>query len=136
MAAIVVTAAEVLPTATTTKQTVIFGGTITAGMWLYLDTTDNTYKAADADALASAKVAGMALCSGGDGQYGVIATGGAVDPGGTVAVGEPYFLHTDAGGFGVRGELTSGDFATYLGYATTAAVFNIQIQIATVALAA
>lgn len=136
MSAISVTAANVIPASNAKIERVTAGAAITAGQLVYLDSTDgNSAKAADADAAASAVVKGIALNGAADGQPLNVQTGGDLNPGGTLAVGEAYFLHTTAGGFGVRSELSSGDYATFIGIATTTSNLSLGIKVATAALA-
>lgn len=100
------------------KDTGRAGGTITPGMPVYKDTTDNNdLKAADASASASAEFAGFALNSAADGQpleygYGE----GTLTVGGTgVSVGATYVVSATAGGIAPEGDIGSGEFMTYLG---------------------
>ena len=79
MAALSITAAQVLLAQGATKQ-VIFGATITAGQSLYFDAASGKWKLAQADGTAAEAGAdgyGIALCGGADGQQGVVALPGA-----------------------------------------------------------
>lgn len=136
MPAITITPANVQPTATTQMRTVTLGSAVTAGQAVYKDAATQTYKLADADSAASALVEGITLGAGDIGQKCVIATGGDIDIGATLAVGEPYFLHTTAGGIGVRSELLAGDFPSFIGHATAADNLKLAIANSTTALAA
>ncbi len=66
MAAFSITAANVLPSASATIFTGTAGATITQGQPLYLDTTSNSYKLANA--LTNSLVAGVALVGASNGQ--------------------------------------------------------------------
>ena len=127
MADISVTAANVKKGSGATTITGTAGETITAGQVLYLDTADNEYKKADADASASAVAAGIALCGAADGQPIIIQTGGNINIGGTVTVGEIYVVSATAGGVAPEGDLTTGNYVTVLGIGTTTA--NIALKI-------
>ena len=128
MAALNPTEAEVLVISGSIKRCV-FGGSVTQGMALYKDTSDNNhFKPADADVEASAVVEGIALCAGEDGQEGTyLANGGVIDLGVALTVGTFYYLGLGAGEIGPLGDLSSGDYITLLGYALTAD--NLQLHI-------
>jgi hypothetical protein len=92
------------------------GGTITAGMPVYKDTTDSNHlKAADADAAASAVLAGVALHGAADGQPLTYAKPGAtIDWGATLTKATLYVVSTTAGGVAPAADLGSGDYITGL----------------------
>ena len=129
MATVTVTAAEVLPTATTEKEVGIAGETLTAGMSVYKKSSDaNAWWKADADTAAEAQAGGIALCGASDGQYVVVATDGDIDPGFTCTVGETYIVAADvAGGIAPIGDLLAGDYATILGVATSASNLKLNV---------
>lgn len=136
MADITVTAANVKigTSATTTLRTVLYGDTITQGQPVYSDTTDSDkYKRADADVLATAVAAGVALTPGVSGDYGVIVTDGPFVPGATLTVGATYVVSTNPGGIAPIADLASGDFTTILGVATTAAILDLDLYVSGVA---
>ena len=104
------------------KDTGIAGDTITPGMPLYKDTTDNNdLKPADADVLASSIFAGFALNSAVHGQPVEFGYGeGTLTVGGTgVSVGATYVVSTGAGGIAPEADLSTGDFMTFLGFGAT-----------------
>lgn len=109
------TAANVQPGANAVLEPITFGGTVTAGMPLYKDTSDNKWKPADADAEASSMARCIAMCGGADGQRGIGQFAGDFNPGATVAVGETYVVSTTAGGIAPEADLLSGDFNTVIG---------------------
>ena len=134
MAALTQTAANVKLGGTgTLKAEVTAGETISQGMPVYLKTSDGKYWKADADTAAEALVAGIALTPGVANDQIMIVKGGPMNVGGTLTVGMGYYVHTTAGAMGEIGELASGDFPTFLGFATTAAILQVQIVVATVA---
>lgn len=95
MADVTITAASVKPGANAQKQRVTLGATVTQGMALYLDTSDNKYKIADCTtSLATAAVVGIALTAGADGQPGVIQTDGYVTTGTDLTANTIYVLST------------------------------------------
>ena len=130
MAALTITAGNVLQAAGATTEVVTLGGTVTQGQAVYEDTTTGTYKLADAnDTVATSIIAGVSLTSGVATQKAVIVTGGNYNPGATVAVGTIYALD----GAGVAGaiapvaDLGTGDWVSILGIATTTS--NILLKI-------
>jgi hypothetical protein len=77
MADVTFTAASVLPGTNAQLADVNYGATLTQGLIVYLDTSDGEYKIADCTtSTTTANVAGVAMVAGGDGQRGVIQTGG------------------------------------------------------------
>jgi hypothetical protein len=92
------------------------GGTITAGMPLYKDTTDgNALKPGDASAAASAAFAGIALNGAADGQPVAYAKPGAtINWGATLAKGTLYVISATAGGVAPVADLASGEYITAL----------------------
>lgn len=110
------------------------GATIVAGQAVYLDIATNTYKLADAGALATAALAGFALTGASSGQPVKILTGGALTATGLTA-GEAYFLNTTAGSIGLYADLTGNtDYITYVGTASTTTVMSVNIHVSGVKL--
>lgn len=116
MVDVTITAANVLPTTTTIKRQVTAGATLTAGTPVYEDSTDAyQVKAADCTtSAATAKVAGILLGGGADGQPVLIATGGEIDPGFTATEGVVYVL-SEAGGIAPVADLATNDYVTVIG---------------------
>ena len=122
MADISVTAANVALVSGNQKHGTA-GGTITAGMPVYLKSADSELYAAycDVDA-ATATVVGIALNNASDGQplsYAV--PGSVVNMGATLTVGEIYVLSGTAGGVAPEADLASDDYVVILGVGITAA---------------
>lgn len=131
MTDISVTPANVVASTGAQKKTLLAGGTITAGMAVYFDSsvTPPTVKAADADATAlTADAKGIALNGGSVGQPITVQTGGRINPGGTVVVGEIYVVSGAAGGIAPEGDLAAGDWVTVLGIGVTAALIDLNIH--------
>lgn len=116
MADATVTAASVATTSTTLTRAVQWGGTITAGMAVYEDSSDNNdAKAADCTtSAATAACKGIALNGGADGQPGDIAVGGELDPGFTATEGVIYVL-SEAGAICPSADLLTDDYVTIIG---------------------
>lgn len=111
----------VRPTVNTRVSVVQYGATIVAGNSLYLDTTDNKYKLADANGLVgTAAAVAIAMTPGADTEYGVVALDGPVIlVGTTMAVGEPYAVSATAGAIAPETDLTTDDWVTRMGTAKT-----------------
>lgn len=136
MAALVQTAANVLEGTTgVRKSTGTAGGTVTAGMPVYKDLTDsNKLKAARANAVATAVVAGIALNGASAGQPLVYQTAGEINLGATLVVGESYYLSDAVAGQIVPvADLGVGDFPTFLGTAESTSILNLDIHVGGVA---
>jgi len=121
----------VRPTANTVpSQPVFYGGTLAAGIPVYLDTADSKHKAADNDASATtAKVAGITITPGVDGGYGYIAKQGSIIlVGTTMAVGTSYYLGATAGEIVPEADLGTADYVTKIGTAATATQLDLDIR--------
>lgn len=104
----------------------IAGATITAGMPVYLDSTDgNSVKPADASTLVTAAVAGIALNGGADGQpIEYVTRDSALNVGATLAVGQTYVASATAGAIALESDILSTEFVTILGIANTTSAMN------------
>ncbi|MCZ2097738.1 MAG: hypothetical protein LC121_16005 [Anaerolineae bacterium] len=132
MAAVALTA----PTPGTGAQTQwgTAGATIVAGQAVYLDSSTNTYKLADAGAATTDAMAGFALTGASSGQPVKVLTAGAMNATGLTA-GEAYFLNTTAGSIGLYADLTGGtDYITYVGTASTTTAMVVDIHVSSVQL--
>lgn len=121
MADLSVVAADVLPVLNTTIMRGTAGATITAGQALYLNTSTGRYVQAQADDAATDHVVGIAAHGASNGQPIQIITGGTVDLGVTLTVGEIYVLSASAaGGIAPESDLTSTNYVSVIGVAQTA----------------
>jgi hypothetical protein len=129
MAELAVTPANILKTTTTAIAEGIAGGTLTAGMAIYIDTAaSGVIKACDADALASSICAGIALHAASPGQPIKYATSGDLTFS-TMAVGTVYFVAiTTAGSLCESSDISTGDYVSIVGVATTATNLKLGIN--------
>lgn len=129
MADLTITAANVVAASDATKEAGTAGATITAGQVVYRDSSDGKYKLADADSatVAARSPRGIALHGASDGQPLDILRSGNITIGATVTGGVAYYLSPTAGGICPVADLLTGDYATFLGIATTASVLKINI---------
>ena len=118
MADLSITAGDVLKiTSTANIFDGISGGTITAGMACYVDSTDSDkVKPADADSSSlTASVKGVALNGASSGQPVRVQLDGTIDIGATVTQGEIYVLSGNAGGIAPEADLATGDYVSIIG---------------------
>lgn len=137
MADLTITATSVLAGGNAQTLDGTAGATITAGQVVYLDSTTGTYKLADNDSATAAvrSPAGIALNGAATGQPVEVLTSGNITIGATVTAGVAYYLSSTAGGICPVADLGTGDYPTFLGFATTAAIINVRIVESGVALA-
>ena len=133
MANLTITAANVAPGTGAKTKSGTAGAAITQGQPVYLDASTITLFPADADVLASAAVIGVALNAASTGQPVTYQTSGPITIGATVVVGTAYYASTTAGSVCLESDLASGDFATFIGFATSTTVINVDIKAAGVA---
>lgn len=111
------------------------GEVIDPGDNVYLEAATKKYKKgiATAEAMAQCKGIAMSYCPS-DGDYFIVAKGGDVDIGATLAVGENYVVSSNAAGkIAPEGDLGSGNFPTTLGRAVAANKLRLKIDISGVA---
>ena len=126
MADITVTAANVV-LVSGSIQHVTAGAAITPGQPVYKDLDDgDDHKPCDADASATAVIAGIALHASEDKQPLAIQTGGTINIGGTVVVGEVYCVSSVVGGVAPDVDVASGEYRTIIGVGVTSA--NIELR--------
>lgn len=110
------------------------GVAVAAGQWVYYDSATATYKLADADALATAAVVGVALGDAGIGENFVLLVDGEYDPGVSLTPGLIYVLSDTAGAIAPIddqvGASGTGDFVSMVGRGNTAGNLAIDINIA------
>jgi hypothetical protein len=133
MAVLTITAANVAKGARTNTKSGTAGAAITQGQPVYVDATTSNVFPADADVLTSAAVVGIALNAASTGQPVTYQTSGPITIGATVVTGTAYYASTTAGGICLESDLASGDFATFLGFATSSTVITLDIKASGVA---
>ncbi len=109
------------------------GATIAPGQPVYLDSAAGTYKLADADAAATADVKGIAVNYADSGDTLVICQSGSMDIGATLVTGVIYVVSNTAGNIMPSADLTSGEFSSILGIATTTSKLKLGLQVSGVA---
>jgi len=140
MADISQTAASVsMGSATTPNRVVQFGEAVTQGMPLYLH-TDGKYWQCDAnDTALKADCKAIALTPGGIDGHGLAALPSStpgrslVNLGATLVVGEVYAVSATKGAIAPIADITSTQFVSVMGIATTAALLDFQPSISNTA---
>lgn len=129
MADVTVTAANVAKGSNSIVQNGVAGEAIDIGEVVYLD-TDDTWKLAATTSAVTAGGNGIGIAvtaAAADGQPIQVQTGGDINPGATLTVGEIYVVSTNAaGGLAPEGDNGSTDFVTVLGVASTAS--NLKLK--------
>lgn len=135
------TAANVAIGASTTPHKIVqYGESVTQGMPLYKSTSDGKYYKADAnDTAAKAIAACIAITPGSADGYGLAAFPGTspgqslVNLGATLAVGTVYAVSATVGAICPIADLTSTQYITTLGVATTTALLDLRIVVSNTA---
>lgn len=135
------TAANVAIGASTTKTRVVqFGESATQGQPLYVSTTDSKYYRCDAnDTAAKAVAAAIALTPATTNGYGLVALPATeagqslVNLGATLTVGTVYGVSASVGAICPIADITSTQYVTVIGVATTAALLDFQVVVSNTA---
>lgn len=129
MANLTQTAANVkIGGANTVITKVQYGENITQGQPLYKKSSDGKYYKADANVSAeAASASGIAMTPGATDGYGVMASSGLVDLGATLTLGETYYVSDTAGAIMPAADVSTGEYVTQLGIATTTALLQLTI---------
>lgn len=113
------------------ERTYNAGATITAGQAVYLDSS-NTWQLAQADGTAAEAGSGLnfgiSLHASVSGQPLAVQTGGTITIGATVVAGTPYVVSATAGGIAPFADLVSTNRVTYLAYATTTGILDLNFK--------
>ena len=130
MANITQTAANVAAGSSATRvQLVQAGETITQGMPVYLASDGKYYQTDANDTAVKAQAKGIAVSPAATDGYFLMAVDGLINLGATLAVGQIYCVSATKGAIAPYGDLTTNDFVTILGIATTTALMDINIVI-------
>lgn len=121
---VAVTAGNVRTTTNTQLRRVVYGATVTAGQWLYKDTSDSDkYKPAQADGTllesgGSSEIA-WALTGGADTEFGDVAISGKVIVGGALGVGRVYIISNTVGLMTLPDDMVSTWYTGIIGVASS-----------------
>jgi hypothetical protein len=130
MAAIAITAANVVKSTGALVENGVAGATITAGQVVYKDTTTGKFALADADG-ASANIKdgkGIALNGASLNQPLSVQTDGDITIGGTVVPGTAYVVGTTPGAINPIADLVSTNNVCLLGVAVSASVIRLSVK--------
>ena len=130
MADISQTAANVAAGSSTTRvQLVQAGEAITQGQPVYLASDGKYYQTDANDTAENAQAKGVAVSPASTDGYILMAVDGLINLGATLAVGQVYVVSATKGAIAPYGDLTTNDYVTILGVATTTALLDINILI-------
>jgi hypothetical protein len=130
MANITQTAANVAAGSSATRvQLVQAGETITQGMPVYLASDGKYYQTDANDTAVKAQAKGIGVSPASTDGYFLMAVDGLINLGATLAVGQIYCVSATKGAIAPYGDLTTNDFVTILGIATTTTLMDINIVI-------
>ena len=134
MADISVTGGSVIIGETGVQDHGIAGASITRGQTLYKDSSDSDkLKAAITTTAATAACVGIALNQASSGQPLAYCRAGAINPGGTVAVGTVYIVSLNAGGIAPITDVLTGQFVTVIGVGTATNTIDVSLHASGVA---
>jgi len=125
MADLSITAGNVVGSGSDMEHGLIAGGTITAGLAVRKNTSNQIVSASD-DSAANAAVYGIALNGASSGQRVSVQKSGNITMGATVAVGKVYVAST-SGGIAPVDDIASAEFITVVGVGVTADIMKIGI---------
>lgn len=134
MAAITVTAANVVRVDGEVIYGYYAGATITSGMVVYVDSAGAVQIGTNASSAGSGvggQLVGIAMNGGGSGQPITILKNGTINIGGTAAVGKQYCLGT-AGGVIPVDDIATGEFITHVGVGITTANIKLAFNVSAV----
>jgi len=128
MADLVITTADLeLASSRSRPSTVQAGEAIEAGDLVYRDTTTGKYMLASASSEATAAIEGIAVSSASvDGYFSMLSSTSLI-LGATVVAGTPYFLSTNGGKIAPFADLSSGDYVSLLGFASSTTEIQLDI---------
>lgn len=128
MAAVTITAANIIPGSDAQIRDGTAGATVTQAQVVYLDSATSTYKLADCDlSAAAADAVGLCVISTLSGQPIKVIISGSLGMGACLTAGTQYYLGATAGQIVPFSDLTSGNRVIQVGYATTTSNLVVRI---------
>lgn len=105
-------------------ERVRFGEAVTQGQAVYRKDSDGKWYKTDCDSATAevCEVDGVVLTPASTNEYGYVVTGGLMNVGATLTVGEIYVASDTAGGIRPEADNGSGDTVTIIGVATTTSI--------------
>jgi hypothetical protein len=131
VADLAITASSVVPGTGAVWNTGTAGATVTAGQWVYLDSSDGRLKQSDVDnTTATAAVVGIAVHDSTAGRPLTYVNSGPVTMTTTPAMspGRHYYASDSGGGMAPQADLAPTWNVVRLGYALTATSFQVEIK--------
>jgi hypothetical protein len=130
------TAANVIAGSDAITEAGTLGATVVPGDAIYKDSADGLWKLADADG-ASALIrtpTGIALNGGASGQPVKVLKSGSLTLGAILTAGVAYYLSNTAGKLCPVADIGTGEYACFMGIATSTSVLKVNITPSGVAL--
>ncbi len=130
MADLSITAANVKAGGAATRvQLIQAGESITQGQPAYLASDGKYYQTDANDTSVKAQVKGIAITPASTDGYFLLAVDGLVNLGATLAVGQIYVCSATKGGIAPYADLTTNDYVSIVGVATTTALLDINLLV-------
>jgi hypothetical protein len=129
MADISITAGNVgIGSATTVTQVVQAGESVTQGQPVYRSTSTGKYLRGDAnDTAAKAIIEGIAVTAASTDGFFLIVSDGQINLGATLVKGTAYVVSATVGGIAPIADLTTNDYVTILGVASSTSILDVYI---------
>lgn len=110
------------------------GEAVAIGDVVYLNTVDSKYHEADASTEAEAKASHLVLSAAATDEYAVLMKLDSsvplqIDVGATLTVGTTYVVSATAGAIAPESDLSSGEYVTHLGVASTTSLLDIKLNV-------
>ena len=130
MADLSITEANVKAGSSATRvQLVQAGEAVTQGQPTYLASDGKYYQTDANDTAIKAQAKGIAITPASTDGYFLLTVDGLVNLGATLAVGQVYVCSATKGGIAPYADLTTNDYVTILGVATTTALLDINLLV-------
>lgn len=130
MADLTITAANVKAGSSATRvQLVQAGEAITQGQPVYLASDGKYYQTDANDTAVKAQAKGISITPASTDGYFLMHVDGLVNLGATLAVGQVYVCSATKGGIAPYADLTTNDYVTILGVATTTALLDLNLVV-------
>ena len=130
MADITVTAANVKAGSNNTRTSLVQAGeTVPQGQPVYLASDGKYYQTDANDTAVKAQAKGIAITPASTDGYFLLGVDGLLNLGATLAVGQVYVCSATKGGIAPYADLTTNDYVTILGVATTTALLDFNLVV-------
>lgn len=130
MADLTITAANVKAGSNNTRTSLVQAGeAVTQGQPVYLASDGKYYQTDANDTAVKAQAKGIAITPASTDGYFLLGVDGLLNLGATLAVGQVYVVSATKGGIAPYADLTTNDYVTILGVATTTALLDFNLVV-------